>query len=407
MNKAQAVVRRLVSFARLLWAQPRVRAFLLICATVFFVLFATLGVSFSYERHQREAEMAEISSPTTRSAPEIRGLMSNMIRDHIRGLDNASALIPCSMRKDAACAGAVISMTNFLIGGQPRLRSSSAWTFEQENRDAVTRVIDIGHLDFQVGEERITRTHDRMWQLARYRLFGSVGQGPTRTSDGIYIIGYRYDHTRADPSIIHTLQTEGGEHVGVNSHLALLLGRMDGHWWVYHFFHDPEHPDASPFRIDAVDDPSFTGRFHMVRIWRVNGVNLGLEEAPIAMVNPSRPYTAIRPYLGLASRLGDRVNFVVNTATMGLFGGNKQFPRIVRIPEVHGSSRVAINNPSVGRSARPTANTVTARRPPLERQRRVAQAHISRRHAPPPRVGAHNDRRRSERHAERTSHARR
>ncbi len=331
MNRAKAFVRRLASFAHLLWAMPRVRAFLIVVTVVSVAIFGTLGASFSRERTQREAEMAEVSSATPRAPAEIRGLENNMIRDHLRGLDNAPALIPDSMRDDAACAGAVVAMTNFLIGGEPRLRSTSAWTFGRDNPTTTELIWDRGHLDFRVAEDRITEEHDRMWQFARFRRFQEIGAGASRTSARMYVLGYKYKRTLADSKILMALRGDGAERVGFNSHLVLLLGRMDGHWWGYHFFHDPDAPTASPFRVDAVDDRYFTDRFDLVRIWEVNGVALGLEEAPIAMVNHSRPYTAIRPYLGWANRLGDRASFFVDTAMMGFFGDSRQFPTVERV----------------------------------------------------------------------------
>lgn len=408
MSKAQTFVRRLASFAHLLWARPRVRVFLLIWAASFFVVFATLGVSFSYERHQREAEMAEVMPAAPRSPAEIRGIMNAMIRDHLAGHDNAPAVIPQSMWDDAACAGAVVSMTNFLIGGESRLHSTSAWTFGRDNPATTELIWDRGRLDFQVGEEHITEGHDRMWQFARFRRFQDIGTGESRTSARMYVLGYKYKRTLADPKILAALHEEGADLVGFNSHLVLLLGRMDGHWWGYHFFHDPDAREASPFRVDPIDDRYFTDRFDLVRIWEVRGTELGLQEVRMRIANQAGPYTRVRSYLGIANRLGERIGFFMDTAMMGLFGDSRQFPRVERIQETYASPRVAVNdNPPVGRPARPTANTATARRPSLERQGRTAPAHISRRPASPPRVGAHNDARRREHHAPHASHARR
>lgn len=386
----------------------RMRVLLFIIA-IMFSACSVLSVSFVRERSQREAEWQGLMANGRRTPAEVRGIMNNMIRNRLAGLDNAPAAIPQSMWDDAACAGAVIAMVNFIMG-EDWLTSTSAWTFQRDNVDRVRLIYDreqSGDYFIDAQNEAITETHDRTWWFSRLRQFQTVGEGRSRTSARIYVLGYRYKRTAANRKILQARREPGADQVGLNSHLVLLLGAMDGRWYGYHLFHDPEAPDASPFRVDALDSEYMTSRFDMVRVWEVVGPVLTLNEAPIMAANPARPYTSIHGWLGHANRLGDRVGSIFDTAMMGFFGDSQQFPYISHLVPSRpcGDRRVATRITTA-----PTTRPVTApqlRHPHVVRPVRHQMAHVSRRHAPPPRVGARNRHRREGHHAPHTSrHAR-
>lgn len=292
-----------------------------------------LGVGYRRDRARLTHEWHVKVESRPRSTPaQIRGALESLIdygersarRDGGPELD-PPATIPLSMWDNSACAAAVVSMVNFIAGGEPVLRSSDAWTFASTNVDRVEVVYDrLARFpnDFARDGDRIVERHEpgRLW-LSR---FGSmlVGRGDSLTVNGVYVVGYHYHETQSDRAILAANGTW-------NSHLLLLLGRRGGSWWGYHLFHDPRRPEQNPFHIDDLGE-ELPPQFDLMYIWRVKGIELGLEAQPVTIASMTRPYHSIVPMVGWMNRLrSDRLASFVDSGIMGWLGNVEQYPRML------------------------------------------------------------------------------
>lgn len=315
------------------------------------ILFSLIfGLSFRRERAMREVEWNDKVVVRPYTPDRVRGLMQSVIRDwqtqvgrRERGESadpSGPSFIPQYMWRGSYCAAAAIQTVNGLLG-RSHLRLSSAWMLETFNSGLVERVFDRSQ-DFEVREDRIEELIDSPIHLSRHLRL--VGEPSHQTNATIYIIGYRYKDTRADPLILQDRARWGEDRVGINSHLMVLLGHEGDGWWVLHFFHDPKHPDDSPFRVENVGDDQVTARFDIVYIWEVRGIpDMPAEGVPVHFVSSTRPYRELRPWLGRFAFAGESVSSFMDTALIGFVGDADQYPHVERYrnPVIPSSSPVS------------------------------------------------------------------
>lgn len=365
------IVRILARIARFLVSKAGLRAILLALIAVLMVSIA-LVVPFKRERRARAREWAEkVTFQQPRPPAEIRGLQEAMIRSWTPGVSWAA--IPPSMWDNSACAAAVIQMVNFLRRDD-FLRVTDAWKFELDNPGRVTRIYD-RDADFQVQNGRIVETYDRTVWFSMMTRFQTVGMRESRTSARMYVLGYRYHETRADPAILAAREQHGAEHVGMNSHLMILLGRANGQWWGYHLFHDPAAPGATPFRVEPIGEDSISQRFDIVRVWQIGDVELPLEGVPMRIYGVETPYDRIATRLGGLNGFGERIASFWDTARMGMFRGPREYyPRVDRLDSPSSRRPATITPTAAGRTS---AAHPPRRSSPAERRGRRLTAQLS------------------------------
>ncbi|HEU0050807.1 MAG TPA: CHAP domain-containing protein [Patescibacteria group bacterium] len=308
-----AYIRRIVAAFRR-FPQPISRSLFALC-----VIFGTLaGFGFDAGRREQMFDRVRKMPRAKRSPEEMRGLLNGMI--HFRAL-GTPAFIPQSMWGRSVCAASVIEAANFVIG-EPRLKVTDAWTFARENRDKLELVWRRDQDFAIVNEKKIQEQTDRGFWLSQK--LGMIGEGDEATSDRIYIIGYRYHQTQADPEVVRRGQD-------LNTHLMLVLGRTPSApgaklpytWWGYHMFHDPENPTGSPFHVEPLGE-RLPEIFDLVYIWAVKGTEMPVHGKPLLFWNNTRPYKKIGPYLGKFG--GGRVGYVFDTAIAYYLGDRESFP---------------------------------------------------------------------------------
>lgn len=284
-----------------------------------------LFVSYRADRSALTNEWAaKVTSEPRRSPAAIRGLLNGLIES--RDPNRVPSFLPESMVDNVACSAAVSQAVNFLVGGEPLLVTADAWRFAEANASALETVYDRLRTypgDFAVEDGRIVerRGHDRRVWLSQ--IVGTVGQGSTLTANGIYIVGYHYRETQSDREILAANGTW-------NSHVLLLLGRRGGRWWGYHLYHDPERPTQNPFHIDNLGD-ELPEQFDVMYVWRVKGVDLGLEAGTERLVSVTRPYQDINRLVGWFNwTRSARIASFFDGAAIGLFGDREQYPVIVQ-----------------------------------------------------------------------------
>lgn len=272
-----------------------------------------------YYLGQRAAQQEwESKMPGTRRLQtETRGLMENMVKYRELGVP---AFVPQSAWDDAVCAANIINAVNFLAG-ESLLNMSPAWLFSKANADRVNLVYD-RHGDFQIKEGRLIEKYDRGFSLTK--ILRGVNPDKSRPlMDRIYVIGYRYTGTRVDSAMLD----EGWDW---NSHLMLLLGKVDGTWWGYHMFHDPRFAaDQSPFRIDDLGE-TMPVAFDLLYIWEVRNTVLDNSSAKVLAYGPQRPYADILPLLNFFP-WSERLEYLADTALVYYFGDAEQFPRVLNL----------------------------------------------------------------------------
>lgn len=248
---------------------------------------------------------------------ETRGLMESMVKYREVG---APSFVPQSAWDDAVCAANIINAVNFLVG-EPLLNMSPAWLFSKVNADRVNLVYD-RHTDFEVKEGRLIEKYDRGFSLTK--ILRGVNPDKSRPlMDRMYVIGYRYTGTRVDSAMLE----EGWDW---NSHLMLLLGKVDGTWWGYHMFHDPRFAaDQSPFRIDDLGE-TMPVAFDLLYIWEVRNTVLDNSSAKVLAYGPQRQYADILPLLNSFS-WSERLEYLIDTALVYYFGDAEQFPRVLNL----------------------------------------------------------------------------
>jgi len=275
---------------------------------------------YRHERSRTAQEWTEKMPRQPRSPAEVQGIRLNMIR--LRDL-GVPVFLPQSMWDNRACAAAIVQLVNFLLG-ESRLLVDDAWKFSRTNARFLHLVFRRDD-QFRAENGRIIETHDRGFWLSN--ILHMVGERPNRTTDRLYIVGYHYHATRSDRAILSA-------HQDMNSHLLLVLGRADGTWWGYHFFHDPSHPDANPFRIDDLGE-QLPPQFDLMYVWELLGRDgqpmvLPSEGAPLALFNRTQPFADINRWLGWADWLGNAaLSSYVDTALMAIAGDREQFPVMV------------------------------------------------------------------------------
>lgn len=278
-------------------------------------VFCLLYNAFQIERCEREEEWRRKLPANPRSMVEVSSARRGMICFRREG---TPIFLPQSMWDNSACAAAIVQAVNFLLGRDEFLRTADAWEFSYVNRTRLRQVYDRSE-DFAVKGEHVVEIRDRRFWLSRQLHMDRRGREPT--TDRLYVIGYHYHETRSDPLIV-------AAHRDLNSHLLLVLGRAEGVWWGYDFFHDPAHRDESPFRVVSLND-EVPPDFDLVYIWEIVGITLPPSTCASAsrLTNRVQSYREIRPYIGHFNRLGmNGVASFFDTALIGLFGDDEQYP---------------------------------------------------------------------------------
>ena len=292
----------------------------LIILTLITTILASFIFAFAtYFRGYKSVEEEWNSKlPETKRPPEvIRALIDNM---YAYKNDLVPSFVPQSGWDNQLCAANIVGAVNFILGKEI-LKMAPAWKFSAENSANLSLVYK-REKDFVIDETAgtITETKDRVFWLSS--ILKTVGQDNSLTSDRIYIVGYRYNQTLSNRSIIEA----GGT---INSHLMLILGRYDGSWWGYHMFHDPNEPDKSPFRIDSLGE-SMPEMFDLVYIWEVLGTEMPRQGTTHVMVQNMPPYQTVRPKIGWLGFLGlKKIQYFLDTIAVQLWSDGEQFPRVV------------------------------------------------------------------------------
>lgn len=295
---------------------PR-RAVSVLALMVFILPGGLLCSGYYLGKRATQNEWSDKTPGTRRLQSETRGLMEGMVKYREVG---APSFVPQSAWDDAVCAANIINAVNFLVG-EPLLNMSPAWLFSKVNADGVNLVYD-RHTDFEVKEGRLIEKYDRGFSLTK--ILRGVNQDKSRPlMDRIYVIGYRYTGTRVDSDMLE----EGWDW---NSHLMLLLGKVDGTWWGYHMFHDPRFAaDQSPFRIDDLGE-TMPVAFDLLYIWEVRNTVLDNSSAKVLAYGPQRPYVDLLPYLNYFP-WSERLEYFIDTALVYYFGDAEQFPRVLNL----------------------------------------------------------------------------
>lgn len=315
------MARRLVESLRGLLVRRAVRLALLTIFVVTFLVFSFLFLGYRRDRARLTTEWAaKAVSEERRSPAVIRGLLEGLIAH-----PEEVPILPQSMVDNPACAAAVCQLTNFLVGGrEPVLQTADAWRFAHVNRHRLERIYDRLRTypsDFAREDDRIVERYDRRITLSH--ILRTVGRGDTLTMDGLYVVGYHYHDTQSDRVILNAPDATW------NSHLLLIAGRRNGRWWGYHLYHDPARPNANPFQIADLGE-ELPPQFDLMYVWRVRGISLGLERAPVRLFSPTRPFRSIRRLVGWANwTRSDRFASLVDSGMIGWFGDEEQYPVIL------------------------------------------------------------------------------
>lgn len=293
------------------------RAKTLLRLLVVLLLFVPIAGLYGFSCGKSAAEFEwQAKMPQERRSPsEMRGILESMLAT--RNLTAPPAFIPFSMWDDEVCAAAVVNAVNFILG-EERLKVAPAWLFSRVNRDALQLTWD-RRANFAIQGERVVEKYDRpIWLASLLRMAGAK---PHRTAAALYIVGYLYRHTSSHELIVEA----GGD---LNSHLMLILGRTDGHWWGYHLLHDPEHPERNPFRIDDLGE-QMPADFDLIYLWEVKGTDMPVQGTPMLLASRAPAYSTVFPYVGWG--WNGRGEYIVDTAlTKFRFWNREQFPRALR-----------------------------------------------------------------------------
>lgn len=314
---------RLQRYSRRLSVYRRLLVILALPFLVAAALTIPLYIGFRRDRARLTSEwMVKVTIQPRRDPATQRGLLTGLM--NTTNAAQVPSFLPESMIDNVACGAAVCDAVNFIVGGQRLLQSADAWRFAQVNAAQLETVYDRPTRypgDFEIDRTRnqIIERYDRRIWLSR--IVGTVGQGATLTSDGIYVVGYHYHETQSDAAILSANGT-------LNSHLLLLLGRQ-GHWYGYHLYHDPRRPNANPYHVDDLGE-ELPPQFDLMYVWRVKEIQLGLESRPVRLVTTTQPYQSLNRLVGWMNWTGSaRIASFVDSGLMGWFGDEEQYPVIM------------------------------------------------------------------------------
>lgn len=295
----------------------------LLMRSIFALLaMVSLATTFAFfaGRSELVAERASKMPGRLRTPEEQRGLLNSLLT--LRN-EHVPSFIPESMWGRSVCAATIVGAVNF-IRGYDQLKVADAWTFARDNAGELDLVWE-RERDFKMltEEEKIKETKDSVFRITK--MLETVGTGASIAPKKLYVLGYRYHETHADPAVIR-------ERSGYNTHLVLVVGRAltmtdkpRYAWYGYHMFHDPKDAGAHPFRVMALDG-SMPADFDLVYIWSVKGSEMPLEGKSLAFVNTTRPY---RSFGWLMERIGSgRIGYALGTALAYAWGEHEQFPRV-------------------------------------------------------------------------------
>ena len=285
----------------------------------------SLIVAYGFVMKRRDIKMEwSDKMPTLVRPPEDRRAVNDGII-HFRKISGPS-FIPQSMFDNSVCSAAVIQAINFILG-EDRLTMTDAWTFGRDNPGKV-RIVYARDTDFRFTPDgqHIEEVKDRGFWLSK--ILKMTGEGDNATSDRLYVIGYRYHETLADPLVLR-------EGIQMNTHLMLVLGRTVSEpgsklpytWWGYHFFHDPAAPDANPFQIVSLGE-KLPETFDLVYIWEVLNSEMPRDADPVLLLNRQHPYRYVKPWLGWFG--GGKTGYAFDTAMMYYLWNDPQFPELIR-----------------------------------------------------------------------------
>ena len=238
---------------------------------------------------------------------EVRGLVDAMTKFS----NEAPNFLPLSALDDEVCAAAVTNAVNFILGKE-FLQSAPAWLYSRVNADKLEKVYDRSH-DFEIQGESVVETFDRGFRLSNLL-----------EPQGMYILGYHYRETQADPKII-------AADADKNSHLMLLLSKADGRWYGYHLLHYPGQDTSNPVLVEPVDE--MPKLLDLVYIWQVKDVVVPDKGKDLFIVNTNLPYSAVRPWLNNGPDFSEYYIDTVTAWFVRVTTGSQQFPIVIDLDE--------------------------------------------------------------------------
>ncbi len=295
------------------WALKALFRLCLVACVLAGIVLLTVYTGYRLGKSEIEEEWDE-KVAGRRSPEEMRGLIDNMI--YYRDV-YVPKFIPMGLWDDELCAAAVINAASYIIGEEV-LKTTSAWTFSQVNKDKIKLMYDRSE-DFEIQGNKIVELKDSSVCLSC--LLHTVGRGLELTQDAIYIVGYHYKETRSDRIILR-------DNADLNSHLMLILGRHDRTWWGYHLVHDLEKPADDPFLIQDVGE-DLPPKFDVVYIWQVKGTKMPRSAVPVMLFSNTPRYSEVQGLIGRAGK--GRFGYMVDTALTKRFTKGDHFPHVLPI----------------------------------------------------------------------------
>ena len=273
------------------------KALVLFGAIILIILGSSALVFQSAKSRVVEEWETKVNHP--RSPEDIRGLVDSLMQYRH---DPVPSAVPQSGWDNQLCAANAINMINFLLG-EERLDMSSAWEFARVNEENLELVWDrVAMDDFEEEGGQIIETFDRGFWLSR--ILETTGRKKELSSDRLYVLGYHYVHTNSDGPIL-----AAGE--SWNSHLMLILGRADNTWWGYHMFHDPQEPDASPFRIEDIGE-RMPKEFDVMYIWEVTDTQMPKTGSDVRIVYNAPEPSVVMSIVGHESDGGSIILLILS-----------------------------------------------------------------------------------------------